>query len=248
MDGRRGLQAPYPPLPLRHPDCTRLRADWRTEPEREEHRLSEIESPATVGAPPARLYLVRHALTHANSAGRNVGKLDVSLSEEGMAQARELAERGSSLGIASVWTSPLARARETARVVGAELRVPVRVEEDLAEMGLGPWEGLSEDEIRGRYPAEHARWQADPSALDLPGHEGLGPTQVRAVAAVERILARGEDALCVTHLGVLRVVAAHYECRELNAFASITPGHGELFELRRSNGGTRWRALSEGEA
>ncbi|MFW5947211.1 MAG: histidine phosphatase family protein [Gemmatimonadota bacterium] len=206
----------------------------------------EAETPSG-GNGGTRLYLVRHALTGANSDGRRVGELDVPLSRRGRAQARQLARRACDLAVDVVLTSPLARARQTARFVAKGLGAPVREEPDLREMALGPWEGLSEEEIRALYPEELAEWQANPRGLDLPGHEGLEPTRERVVAVLERLLEGGERALCVTHLTVLRVAWTYYTGRELNAFAGITPGHGQLFELARVDGRTRWSTVSEGE-
>lgn len=126
------------------------------------------------------------------------------------------------------------------------LAVPLVREERLREMALGPWEGLTEEEIRRGWPAEYRCWRTSPTELRLEGHEGLRATQERAVRAVEEILCGGACTLCVTHLSVLRVVAAHYEGRALETFADITPGHGELYEIERVAGRTTWRALPSG--
>lgn len=226
--------------------------------EPEEGRPGAGESPSAADESPpgadersqnplrTRVFLVRHTVTRANSAGRRLGELDEELTDRGIEQARALVARGRELGLAAVWTSPLARARQTADVVAGELDLPVYQEPRLEEMALGPWEGLRESQIRERYPAEYEVWTTDPERLDLPGHEGLGSTQERAVSAIEDILARGDRVLCVTHLTVLRVVWAHYEQKELNAFAQVTPDHGELFAVERTDGATRCRSFSRG--
>src|ERR1700754_3780462 len=61
--------------------------------------------------------LARHGETAENTAGRILGHRDPALSEVGVEQARALAEEVAGAGLARVWSSPLRRARETARIV-----------------------------------------------------------------------------------------------------------------------------------
>ncbi len=170
--------------------------------------------------------------------------LDEPLGRDGREQARALGRRLRYLRVDGVWSSPLARAMETARILAPSLECEVRVEPDLREMALGPWEGLTDGEIEARDPAMHALWQADPAALSMPGHEGLAATQRRVVAALERIMARTGRALCVTHLAAIRLAWAHYEGRDLNSYASITPEHCSLVVLERTGAATAWRDVA----
>ena len=71
-----------------------------------------------------KIYMIRHGQTDWNLAGKIQGKTDVPLNEEGRAQARFLAEAMKSRPAVKVFTSPLKRARETARVVAEALGAP----------------------------------------------------------------------------------------------------------------------------
>lgn len=194
---------------------------------------------------PGRLiYLVRHGATAANLSGRRLGSLDEALAPEGLRQAQALAGRITHLGIGEVWTSPLMRARQTAEVLAEALDAPLRVEEDLREMALGPWEGLTEEEAAAAYPRHHRIWKCDPARLDLEGHERLEDVQRRVVAAIERIIGQCDRALCVTHLAAIRLAWAHYHHRERNSFAAITPDHCALVALELRGGGVDWREVA----
>jgi broad specificity phosphatase PhoE len=71
-----------------------------------------------------------------------MGRLDVPLNERGREQAREFAAAVTAGGgIAALYASPLARARETAEIVGQRVRLAPRLDERLMESWRGRWEG-----------------------------------------------------------------------------------------------------------
>jgi probable phosphoglycerate mutase len=90
--------------------------------------------------------LVRHGETDWNAAGRLQGHTDEPLNDYGRRQARELAERLAAEDVDAIYASDLARARETAEIVGARLGLPVALDPDLREKHWGTWEGLTGDE------------------------------------------------------------------------------------------------------
>lgn len=137
---------------------------------------------------PTRIWLVRHGETDWNSRHRFQGRSDVPLNDRGRAQAIALAAALKEECLHAIHTSPLVRALETARVIGRfHPRVPVCIEEDLAEMDLGEFEGLEAREWASRYPDILKVWLEDPSEVRMPGGENLQEVQDRAWAAVERI-------------------------------------------------------------
>jgi broad specificity phosphatase PhoE len=191
-----------------------------------------------MGAERRVLYVARHGVTQANLDGINEGLEDEPLIEAGREQARALAERVAGLGLREVWTSPLARARQTAEIVAEIHGLPLHVEPDLRELDPGPWQGLTQNQMAERDPEEFARWQADPAAFRMPGRETLEEVRARAVAALERIRARDARALVVTHTVPIRVARVHYAGEELNWFATFLPDHCVLMELAPDGDGT----------
>ena len=89
------------------------------------------------------LLLVRHGETDWNAEGRLQGQTDRPLSDYGRRQARELAEELADEGLEAIYSSDLARAHETAEIVGERLGLAVGLDPDLREKDWGSWEGLT---------------------------------------------------------------------------------------------------------
>jgi broad specificity phosphatase PhoE len=89
------------------------------------------------------LLLVRHGETDWNAEGRLQGHTDRPLSDLGRRQARQLAGELASEELDAIYSSDLARARETAEIVGERLGLPVVLDPDLREKDWGTWEGLT---------------------------------------------------------------------------------------------------------
>ena len=88
------------------------------------------------------LLLVRHGETDWNADGRLQGHTDRPLSEFGRLQAQRLAEELEGEQLEAIYSSDLARARETAEIVSERLGLPVELNPDLREKDWGNWEGL----------------------------------------------------------------------------------------------------------
>jgi broad specificity phosphatase PhoE len=89
------------------------------------------------------LLLVRHGETDWNAEGRLQGHTDRPLNDFGRRQARQLAEQLEGEEFEAIYSSDLARARETAEIIGERLGLPVELDPDLREKDWGNWEGLT---------------------------------------------------------------------------------------------------------
>jgi broad specificity phosphatase PhoE len=138
--------------------------------------------------------LVRHGETDWNADGRLQGHTDRPLSDFGRTQARRLAEELAGEEFDAIYASDLARARETAEIVAAQLQQAVILDPDLREKNWGTWEGLTSTE------------RLD---VELVG-ESTAQHQLRMLAALGRIAAEHPHGrvLVVTHGGSMRRVQA----------------------------------------
>lgn len=89
------------------------------------------------------LLLVRHGETDWNANGRLQGQTDRPLTDFGRRQARLLADELAGEELEAIYSSDLARAQETAEIVGERLGLAVAVDPELREKDWGTWEGLT---------------------------------------------------------------------------------------------------------
>lgn len=98
----------------------------------------------------SELWLVRHGETEWSRARRHTSTTDLPLTDEGRRVAETLRERLATQAFDAVFTSPRARARETAVLAGFPGAV---VREELVEWNYGDYEGLTTATIRETVPA-----------------------------------------------------------------------------------------------
>lgn len=163
------------------------------------------ESPAS-----HTLYLIRHGVAE-GVAGRCIGHTDVPLSAAGRMQCARLARAWQPPAKAMLWSSDLARARESARVLCAEWQRSddtVLTDAELRECAFGEWDGRWWSEIEARDAVRLDRWMRDWGTESPGGGESL-PMLVGRVRGVLRRITRSTastDHVIVSHAGVLRAM------------------------------------------
>jgi probable phosphoglycerate mutase len=169
---------------------------------------------------PAGVLLARHGETDDNVPPlRFQGWRDTPLNETGRRQARQLARRVAGLGIVALFTSDLSRARETAEIVGAELKLEPLLDARLREANRGRWEGRLFDDVAEAEPERLATYLRAGAQWRFPGGESLQEQQDRVSACVEEIRHSAlAPALAVCHGGSIRVMLCRSDPRGLAAF------------------------------
>ena len=151
-----------------------------------------------------RLVLWRHGQTQWNVDGRFQGQSDIPLDAVGEQQAERAARLLAGLRPDAIVSSDLVRAMATAAPLARLTGLTVTTDKELRERFGGLWEGLTDIEIRTRYPAEHAAWMP-------PEGESSAVVAERAGAALERIaagMAPGTLVVVVSHGAAIRLGAA----------------------------------------
>jgi broad specificity phosphatase PhoE len=154
------------------------------------------------------LFLVRHAESTYNRQKKIQGQKDPQLSAYGRKEAERLAKRFRQLKFAAVYSSPLQRAQETARIIVGKRR-KIICEDGLLEWGLGKWEGKTVPEIRRAYGDAFRRWVHMPSKVPVPGGEDFKEFVARVRHTLGAIAKRHPDGnvLVVCHGGVISAYA-----------------------------------------
>lgn len=169
----------------------------------------DLEPPAgSESEPGRRLVLVRHGRTAWNHVGRAQGHADVELDEAGHEQAAAVAPYLALLEPTALWTSDLARARQTCGYLEQESGLSATEDERLREYDVGARQGLTMAEFAERFPAEHAAWSRGDSALHVEGAESASDVEARMLPALRDCidaLGQGETGIVVTHGACLKV-------------------------------------------
>lgn len=151
------------------------------------------------------IILWRHGNTDWNNNGRIQGQLDVPLNSMGLAQAAGSAGRLALLKPDLVITSDSSRAWQTAAALTDVYDVRVERDARLRERSFGPWEGLTIDEVRDRFPEAYARWRAG-EPLPEDGLESTADLGKRVAETIREAADRVADGrvILVTHGGSVK--------------------------------------------
>ena len=154
------------------------------------------------------LVLVRHALPVRVDATPDGRPADPSLADLGRRQAQRLVEALQRDNLDALYSSPAARAFETAAPLAEAIGLPVRIEPGIAEFDANDPSYVPVEELRA---ANDPRWQALVRG-DLM-HADVDPVAFRnrVVAAVESVVARhpGQRVALFTHSGAINAYCGH---------------------------------------
>jgi len=188
----------------------------------------------------ATVILVRHGRSTANVAGILTGRAPgVDLDAVGRDQAEQTARRLAVLPLVALISSPLARCRQTARIIASHQgsALATQLEPGIVECDYGEWQGRPLREL-----AQEPLWsvvQATPSEAVFPGGESLAVMQARSVAAIRRHDAAvqaehgaGAVWVAVSHGDIIKSVLADALGMDLDLFQRITVNPGSVSIIR----------------
>ncbi len=156
------------------------------------------------------------------------GRTDDPLSEKGWNQM------WAAVGEYRCWqqivSSPLLRCSEFAHELGRRLDIPVGLDDRLAELGYGEWEGKTAAELTAHDPDLLLRYRRDPLNNRPAGAEELADFAVRVSAAWRQITEQQRDrhVLVVAHAGVIRMIMAQMLAMPLSHLFRIQVGNAAI--------------------
>jgi alpha-ribazole phosphatase/probable phosphoglycerate mutase len=184
------------------------------------------------------VYLLRHGETYWNRDGNKYcGRSDISLTEKGIRQARQVSQQINQLSLDAIYASPLQRAYDTAKIASAQQQKVIR-DERLIEVDFGQWEGKPKEQFIPENRELRDNWMADPATTQAGG------TGETAKQVIDRVDAFFKDAiqkhvnetiLVVAHNGVNRLYLAHKLGMPLGNYRKIVQKNStvSLFSLDR---------------
>ena len=160
-------------------------------------------------------YFVRHGETVWNVENKICGATDIELTEKGHMQAIETGKKICELGIKAdvILTSPLVRARETARHISEETGIPMEVEMRLKEQNFGRYESTPRD---GKEFHEAKK--------DMASRFGTGESMLQRAQRIYHLLddikADDREVIRVAHNGIVRIVESYFREMDNEEFSS----------------------------
>jgi len=198
-----------------------------------------------------RIYLVRHGETEWNRIRRFQGRSNLPLNQEGKKQVKALALALKNKPLMAIYTSPLLRALETARLIKVfHPSTPIFEEKGLIEMDLGEFDGMKVQDWAEQYPDIRKSWNENPASVKMPGGESLKEVQARAKETLERItriyptdttiLMSSHNFVNLTILCDLLKIPLHRfrELRQENAAFNVIRKKGNRFYVELVNEGS----------
>ena len=173
------------------------------------------------------VWYIRHGENPANLTGElSCRAIDYPLTERGVTQARELAERlsrapaarppaancaspiyASPVYASPIYASPLRRAAQTAQVIADRLGLPVTTLEGLRELDVGDLEGRCDEQAWTTFLDVAYAWHAGDHDRAFPGGEDFHQVIARLGAALKVPLddhPPGSQVLMIAHDGLIR--------------------------------------------
>lgn len=171
------------------------------------------------------VYLLRHGQTDYNAQGNKYcGRTDLPLNEKGRKQAEELRDQLQGMQFDGIFSSPLLRARDTARIVTGQDAQP---DARLIEIDFGQWEG----KIRAEFdPESWENWERDPENTKA-GKTGESGAEV--LARVEEFFSELSPGnyLVVAHNGVNRLFLAKQLGMPLRNYRKLVQENSRITRL-----------------
>lgn len=157
------------------------------------------------------IHLVRHGRTAWNAQKRVMGWLNEGIEPMSLRDAEAVARVLSLDDIGVIVASPLRRVLDTMAPLADSVGLTPRIDDRFGEMHVGPWEGLSEDEIANQWPLEWRCWRTEPHLLEMHGRETLSALNGRVAEALDELAAESVKpgvAVVFTHDAVVRAAIA----------------------------------------
>ncbi len=178
-----------------------------------------------------KVYLIRHGQVVGHENFPVCGHTDIGLTDVGIMQMKQMAERLRLVELGGIYSSDLQRASIGAQIIATHHNVPIHSIEKMREMHFGDWEGMTLSEIRSNFPEELDRRQKDIVNFAAPGNgESVAVFSKRIMEAFENILSRHESGniAIVAHGAVNRVILSHALSLDLSKIFHIQQDYGCL--------------------
>lgn len=172
------------------------------------------------------IYFVRHGQTDYNVAGIMQGHLDIPLNQNGILQAQKVRDELKDFNIDIIYTSPLSRAKTTAKIINEFHDVKIVLDDRLKEL----FSGSAQGEVISSWPEEkHKQVFSHPEDF---GGESIEAFCKRVSDFFDEIKNSPQNILIVSHAGVYRAIYKHINGFENFDFEIETPKNATAIKIK----------------
>ncbi|MEE0958324.1 MAG: histidine phosphatase family protein [Ruminococcus sp.] len=178
------------------------------------------------------IHFIRHGAIDETLTGKYIGTTDPPLSDKGKIALRKLDHEYQYPGAAALFTSPLKRCTQTAKLLYPDLKPLVIA--NLSECNFGEWEGKTADELKD--DEDFQKWLAGDNSVKPPRGESNADFVRRICrmfeSIVEGLMKTGTtESVIITHGGVIMTLLAVYGLPQAKPF-EWTMDNGFGYSLR----------------
>jgi broad specificity phosphatase PhoE len=190
-----------------------------------------------------KLFLIRHAESILNKAGKNQGSdIDSDLTKEGIIQTNKLVERLKKENISKIYCSDIGRAIKTAKILSGKLLVPLVLESNLRELKIGDW-AKEENPLKKwmtYYEEEKAKGNKREN-IRPPNGENSWDHINRVSLFLSKISNLNDNIAIVAHSGTNKVMIGVLEGKDPDNFYTIRQDNACINEIEYING--KWKVV-----
>jgi len=179
------------------------------------------------------IVLIRPGSTDSDVQERILGRLDIPLNEQGLAEVAATVEQVRDKGMEMIFAPVSQPSLQTAEVIAKALKIKLKKIERLENLNQGLWQGMLVEDVRHKQPKVYRQWQEQPENVCPPEGEMLGQADDRVRNAIVKLLKRRKE-------GVIGLVLPE----PLLSLARRFITHGALGDLWKApNGHGRFEIL-----
>jgi len=162
------------------------------------------------------ILLIRHGQTDWNRDRRIMGRKPIPLNTHGRRESEAIGRALREVDLHGIFTSPVLRAVQTARLIARGRKLKLETAPELAEIDYGQWIGKTFDDVT--EDEAYRIYHATPRHAQPPGGEKMVDVHRRAVEFIEGLRKRHAEGrlAVVSHADVIKIVVTHYLGLDLN--------------------------------
>ncbi len=185
----------------------------------------------------AKIFIFRHGQTTFNRDRIFCGWMDPDLTEDGIKECEQIAERLKSVKPTKAYTSDLKRAQHTLNLVLGEMKdkIPIIIDPRIKERNDGDLNGVSITKTEKEHPKEILLWRRS-YAVAPPGGESLKDVEKRVLSFLDDTLPKlkKDDIIFICgHANSIRPLRRYFEKMSIDEMCSFeyTPAMVYEYEI-----------------